>query len=142
MWNVTTANESMRRNMLMTDIIFTVETEFGVKGYHAGHVTYIGTLDEVKAKIEKAGIDFARKLDESEEQNGDLRQYCPEFANGYPMLDHEGEDFDITILSVKSTQTVVTELEYDYHSPTHAAIRSAAGEEIEGLDAKYYNSKK
>ena len=43
----------------MTDIIFTVETEFGVKGYHYCNVTYKGTLAEVKAAIEKATNDFS-----------------------------------------------------------------------------------
>lgn len=125
-------------------MIYTVETEFSVKGYHHSDLTYKGTLDEVKAALEKASVDFANKLVAAEERDGDLRQFCPAFANGYPMLDHldsaeQGEDFDITILSVKSTTTVVSEVEYDYHDPSYVAIREAAGEEItEGWDSKAY----
>ena len=128
----------------MSDTIFTVETEFGVKGYHHSDVIYKGTMSEVKTALEKASIDFANMLVAAEERDGDLRQFCAAYANGYPMLDHldsaeYGEDYYITIISVKSIQTVVTEVEFDYHSPFHAAIREAAGEEItEGLDSKAY----
>jgi hypothetical protein len=126
----------------MSDIIFTVETEVGVKGYHHSDVTYKGTLDEVKAALEKASVDLANELVAAEERDGDLRQFCGSYANGYPMLDHldsaeKGDDFDITIISVKQTQTVVTEVEVDYHDSAYTAFREAVGEEItEGFDSK------
>lgn len=112
--------------------IYTVKTEFGVHGYHYRFIDYKGTIEEIKAAIKKAGFDFSRKLTLADERDGDLRQFCPSFANGYPNLAgfeaEWGEDFDITILSVVGTKTVVTETEFDYHTVAHAAFRKAAGE--------------
>jgi hypothetical protein len=125
------------------DNIFTVEVEFGVMGYHSHDVTYKGTKEEVKAAIIKDGIAFGQRITKSDEKNGDLSGYCPQFADGYPSLGgieaEWGTDYDLSITSVKASTTMVVEVKYDYNDPSYKAFRAAAGEEImEGFDSKAY----
>lgn len=113
----------------MSDI-YIVKAQFGVKGYVDSEKEYKGTMAEVKAAIEKDGVDLARQMTEADEQDGDLRQFCPQFANGYPTLAgfeaEWGEDFNITIIDVSVTKTIVATVELNYHDKDYAAIRVVA----------------
>ncbi len=121
---------------------YTVKVEFGVMGYHAKEMVYVGSMEDIRADITKDGMAFAKELLESDEKNGDLSAYCPANADGYPSLGgyepEWGNEYDLTIVSVE--QEFVTMVEVDYRSPAYTAFREASGDDvdIEGMDSKAY----
>ncbi len=86
-------------------LVYTAEYEFSVCGYHTKHMVFKGSLDEVKQQIDAAHNEFVLEIEASNEKNGDLRSYMPQFADGYLSL-HSGtdtqigEDYDITLIEV------------------------------------------
>lgn len=95
---------------------YQVTVEFSVGGYSNDVKTYTAaTIDEIKADI-KADINtFGAEIDAAQECDGDLRAYCPQFANGYPTVcggAELGSDFDIDIIAFLEEVTATVEVPY------------------------------
>lgn len=82
---------------------YQVTVEFSVGGYVSHIDTFTaGTLAEIKAMIAAAVCKLGNDIDAAQERDGDLRAYCPQFANGYPTVSFSaelGSDFNICILT-------------------------------------------
>ena len=91
--------------------------EIGVHGYHVRYKEFTGNFDQIKAQLREASNAFVRELAESDERNGDLRQYVPQFAEGYLKLGgfgaEQGTDFDITLMKMVRLDTD-EELSYNH----------------------------
>lgn len=106
---------------------FKVTVEFSVKGYSQDVRTYEDkTMSLITEAINEDVDDFRNEVRTSVEQHGDFRAYCPEFANGYPSDDWEGDDIEITILVV--TEEILTTIEITYNDPRAVKLRK----QIEG----------
>lgn len=85
-------------------LVYTAEYEFSVCGYQAKEMTFKGSLDSVKEQIDAAHNEFVLEIEASNEKNGDLRDYMPQFADGYlsihPGFAQLGEDYDIILIEV------------------------------------------
>ena len=104
---------------------YQVTVEFSVGGYVNDVKTYTaGTLSKIKADI-KADINtFGAEIDAAQERDGDLRAYCPQFANGYPTAcggAELGSDFDIDILVF--LEEVTATVEVPYHDNRYTGLR-------------------
>ncbi len=61
--------------------------EYGIDGYVMENVRFTASsLDNLIEQIHAKTRELATKLEEADEQDGDLRQYVPEKANGYASL--------------------------------------------------------
>ena len=83
-----------------------IKVEVGVKGYHAQYVEMEDTaLYRLVERLKVLVDQWAGRLEESEDANGDLREFAPAFADGYPTLSglgmaELGEDFDVSLLEM------------------------------------------
>ncbi len=102
--------------------------QYGIVGYVlADNVRFTGdSVDDVIEKINKKTATLARQIAAAQERDGDLRQYAPMFANGYPTIgDHEmefGEDFSGCLLEL-----TIGSVELEYMSNGHIRLRVATG---------------
>jgi len=106
---------------------FAATVEFGVKGYSQYVKTFKAeTLAEVKDKISANADEFRAEVQKLHDKDGDFRAFCPEFANGYPSADWEGEageEVEITLLVL--LEEVVTTIEVDYRDDRHLKLRKS-----------------
>lgn len=104
---------------------YRVTVEFSVGGYSSDVKTYTAeTLSEIKADIRVDINKFGDEIDAAQERDGDLRAYCPQFANGYPAAvggAELGSDFDVAIRTIH--EDVMTTQEVPYLDDRHADLR-------------------
>ncbi len=80
--------------------------QFGIMGYILeDNVRFTAAdIDGLIKKINKKIDELARMIEAAQEKDGDLRQFTPEFANGYQSIGNVeiefGEDFSGCILSL------------------------------------------
>lgn len=96
--------------------VITATVEVGVGGYHTCNVDFeTESLEKLVEQIQKLTTDWAANLMEADEDDGDLRQFTRQNANGYPTLAGGepalGDDYDITLLNLN-----VNGEKADYHS--------------------------
>lgn len=95
---------------------YRVAVEFSVGGYSSDIKTYTAeTLEEIKANIKVDVNKFGDEIDAAQERDGDLRAYCPQFANGYPTAEcgvELGSDFDVAILTIHEDVMTTQEVPY------------------------------
>ena len=95
---------------------YQVTVEFSVGGYSTNVKTYTAPdIDEIKENIRADINTFGDEIDAAQECDGDLRAYCPQFANGYPTASDRaelGSDFDVDILTFQEEVTATVEVPY------------------------------
>lgn len=104
--------------------------EYGVCGIHKENVVVLGESIAAMADIiNTKTMQVADEIMEAEEQDGDLRQFSPCYANGYmttcgmePIL-NDGDD----LLSGCIIDLTVDGVECKYHMKGHNALRQATG---------------
>lgn len=101
--------------------------EYGVCGYVAFTRDFKArTVTNLIGKINDATSKFLKDVTASDDANGDLRAYTPEFGNGYPSLDGFAPEFGEEICGcVTGFDNDGTELEYN--SVKHRALREKTG---------------
>lgn len=108
---------------------FEVTVEFGVKGCSNHITTYIeNSLEKIKDKMNKDIDQFVKDINAAQEQDGDLRAYCPQNANGYPSAPLGAEmndDYNVTILTM--LEDVVRHVEIPYHNERYTDLRTCTG---------------
>ena len=102
--------------------------QYGIMGYVLeDNVKFSGvTVDEVIEKINKKTNTLSRQIEASQEKNGDLRVYTPQFANGYPSLGcwevEFGDDFAGCLLTL-----TIGDRELAYNTKGYTRLRKATG---------------
>ena len=106
---------------------FAATVEFSVKGYVADVKTFRAeTLADVKELIKRDVDKFREEVQETVDDYGDYRCYCPEFANGYPTADFEGEEaVEITLLTVIEEVVEIKTVEVTYDDDRHVELRKS-----------------
>ena len=73
---------------MTTPLRFTVDVEFGVSGtVHHDQTFSADTTEELLTAIADAHNELIIEVERSADHHGDLRRYCPEYANGAPTYD-------------------------------------------------------
>ena len=91
-------------NPIPDSLRFTVE--FGVGGYSAGTTVFVAdSTPSMLTQIADAYSELIIEVERSDEEHGDLREYCPEFANGYPSYDGS-EDVTCCVISMEELKLV------------------------------------
>ena len=85
--------------------MYQAQVEFGVGGYRYFEGQYQGeTLDDLRADIWAAYDRLVRDVERQVAEDGDLREYCPEFANGYPLYEGPEEDICVTVTGLQQIE--------------------------------------
>lgn len=101
----------VRKTLEIVDngIIYTAKYELGVHGMHTRFETLSGNFDQIKSQLRRVRGTFFNELMSADDEDGDLRRYAPQFANGYPSLDgyepEEGTDYDVSLIELREKDT-------------------------------------
>ena len=102
--------------------------EYGVCGYHYEDFTFSGNSieDLVQAINDRTGV-VIEMLVEADEKDGDLRQFCPSFANGYPSLGGMGVVLGGGNLSASMLVLKINGNDVPYAAENYSKIQSLTG---------------
>lgn len=107
--------------------MLSVTVEYGVYGYVAYEQLFEArTVTSLIKRINLATAEFLEEVAHCDNEDGDLRQYTPEFGNGYPSLGGFEPEFGEEINGCL-TKFTLNGKELEYNSVKHRALRAKTG---------------
>lgn len=105
----------------------TATIEYGVSDYRLAEESFSATsIHDLIDKINTKTMEWGRVLEEADARDGDLRQFTPQYANGYVGLSGCTAEFGDDMFSGTITDLRVNGKELDYHSVGYRLVRDGA----------------